>query len=195
MKQEMNDQQRLQLIESMIIKARNDYNESGTLYLMWGFVILFCSLTQFTAHYFFNMNMGYIWMLTWVAAIVQVLILRKEKRKSKRTTYTDEIIGYIWLCFFFCMMLTFFIMLYAKAYPVLLPAILVLYGVPTFLSGVILRFQPLKYGGLICWALAISSVLTPVQFQILYIAAAVLIAWIVPGIYLRKKYKKETNDQ
>jgi hypothetical protein len=59
---------------------------------------------------------------------------------------------------------------------------------PTFLSGIILKFRPLVIGGLICWLLALGSVFVPVDFQLLFLCAAVFCAWIIPGILLRKKF-------
>ena len=181
----------LQLIESMIQKARNDFKESGTLYLMWGFVILFCSLVQFTGNYFYKSDWSLVWMLTWLAVVVQIIILNKEKKKQKVRTYTDEIIGAIWIVFFICMALLAYILISHKANEVILPAVLVTYGIPTFLSGTLLKFNLLKWGGATCWLLAILCSLTPLSFQILFIAAAVIIAWIIPGIFLRRKFIKE----
>jgi hypothetical protein len=69
---------------------------------------------------------------------------------------------------------------------------LVLYGMPTFLSGVLLRFKPLKVGGLVCWLLAIASAYVSNDNQLLLLALAVIAAWITPGYLLRAKYKSET---
>jgi hypothetical protein len=46
-------------------------------------------------------------------------------------------------------------------------------------------------GGISCWALAILSLFIPVQFHLLLISAAISIAWILPGWYMRKKYLKQ----
>jgi hypothetical protein len=184
-------QNQLQLIESMIQKARNDFQESGTLYLMWGFVLLFCSLVQFIGLYFYSSNWSFIWMLTWVTVIAQIFILRKQKKKQGARSYTDEIMGAIWIVFFICMVLLAYILGSQKAFPSILPVILVMYGIPTFLSGTLIKFNLLKWGGVGCWVLAILCSLTPLNFQILFIGAAVIIAWIIPGIFLRKRFRNE----
>ncbi len=66
-----------------------------------------------------------------------------------------------------------------------------MYGMPTVLSGVILKFNPLKVGGICCWVLAILSTLVMYEFQLLLIALAVVAAWIIPGYLLKAKFKKE----
>lgn len=192
MDQQFNEQNSLQLIESMINKAKNNFSESGTLYLVWGIVVFICSAVQFTAIYFFKYeNSNYIWFLTWLVVIYQSFFLSRRAKKEKVKTYTADILKYVWICFASCMFILIFILIYQKAYYSINPAILVLYGMPTFLSGIILKFRSLIIGGIACWLLAIGSIMVPSVFQLLFICAAVLIAWIIPGILLRKKFKNQ----
>jgi hypothetical protein len=189
---EMTEKDSLQLITSMINKARNRFNETGILYLIYGWIIFICSLVQFIALYFFkSQNAYYIWYLTWAAVIYQVIYLRKKRASQKTRTYTDEIVGYVWLVFIICISLLIFLQLYLKSIATINPSILVLYGMPTFLSGVILKSNPLKIGGICCWLLAIVSIFILPEFQLLIIAVAVVVAWIIPGYLLKQKFKKE----
>lgn len=188
MEEKFNEHTSLQLIESMINRAKNEFSESGTLYLVWGIVIFICSIVQFIAIHFYHNNASYIWFLTWFVVIYQVIYLYKKGKKEKVKTYTADIIKYVWLSFTLCMFIVIFILIYQKAYTSINPAILVLYGLPTFLSGIILKFKPLIVGGICCWPLAASSVFAPYDYQLLFLCAAVVIAWIVPGFLLRKKY-------
>jgi hypothetical protein len=71
------------------------------------------------------------------------------------------------------------------------PLLLMMYGMPTFLSGVIMRFTALKIGGIICWCLSIVAVLVAPVYVLLLLAVAVIAAWIVPGYLLRKKFKNQ----
>ena len=192
MDQQFNEQNSLQLIESMINKAKNNFSESGTLYLLWGIVVFVCSMVQFVAiHFYNNQNAYYIWFLTWLVVIYQVIFLSRKAKKEKAKTYTADILKYVWICFAASMFLFIFILQYQKAYYSINPAILVLYGLPTFLSGVILKFRPLIIGGISCWLLSFGSVFVPYDYQLLFICAAVLFAWIIPGYLLRIKFKNQ----
>ena len=192
MDQQFNEQNSLQLIESMINKAKNNFSESGTLYLLWGIVVFVCSIVQFVAiHFYNNQNAYYIWFLTWLVVIYQVIFLSRKAKKEKVKTYTADILKYVWICFAASMFLFIFILQYQKAYYSINPAILVLYGLPTFLSGVILKFRPLTIGGIACWLLSFGSVFVPYDYQLLFICAAVLFAWIIPGYLLRIKFKNQ----
>ncbi len=192
MDQQFNEHTSLQLIESMINKAKNNFSESGTLYLVWGIVIFTCSIVQFIANYFYNnADVYYVWFLTWPVLIYQVFFLVKKAKKQQVKTYTDDILKYVWICFVILMFLLIFTLQYQKLFFGINPAILIVYGMPTFLSGIILKFKPLVLGGISCWLMAIGSVFFPFQFQSLFICAAVLFAWIIPGLLLRIKFKNQ----
>jgi hypothetical protein len=95
---QMTETESLQLITSMINKAKNRFNETGMLYLLWGWLILACCLVQFVAIHFFNNNKTYyVWYSTWLLLIYQFFYLRKRKAHRKVKMYTSEIVGFVWL--------------------------------------------------------------------------------------------------
>lgn len=182
----------LALIESMINKAKNRFSENGQLYLLWGWTVFFCSLFHFICIKFSLLpHPEMVWMLTWAAVIYQIIFLSKQKKKEKMKTYTDEVEAYVWIAFSVVMMLTIFLMAKNNAFNTMYPMFLVLYGIPTFLSGIVLRFKPLKVGGIICWVLAVIASFVWFEYQLLFLSLAVIAAWIVPGYLLRAKYKNE----
>ena len=189
MEESFNEKQSLELITGMINKAKNNFSESGMLYLVWGIAILLCSLMQFILGSLMGYkNVYYVWFLTGPVYIYQAIFLYKKKKKETVKTYTDEIIGYVWICFIVCFFIMIFILLYTRKFELIYSAILVLYAIPTFLSGAILKVKSLLIGGICCWALACISLFVPFNYHLLLISMAVLIAWIIPGIYLRNKY-------
>lgn len=191
-KKVMTEEESLSIISGMINRAKNRFSETGTLYLLWGWVILVCCIVQFVSLKYFNYQKGYqVWFLTWLAVIYQFIYLAKRVKNEKVKTYTDEIIGFVWFTFMICGVLMVFILIQLKAYESINPLILVLYGMPTFLSGIILKFKPLIVGGICCWVLAIASPFVTYQYQLLLLASAVIAAWIIPGYLLRAKFKKE----
>ena len=188
----MSEQESLSIIAGMINNARNRFSETGHLYLLWGFVIFVCCITQFIMlHFFKNNDAYYVWYLTWVVTIYQFYYLFKKRKRERVKTYTDEIIGFVWLTFVICSFILVYILIKNNAIDAINAAILVMYGMPTFLSGVLLRFKPLKIGAFICWALAFAAMFTNYEYQLLLLSLAVVAAWIIPGFILRAKFKKE----
>jgi ABC-type proline/glycine betaine transport system permease subunit len=188
----MSEKESMELIASMINKAKNRVSESGTLYLLWGWLILACCLVQFAGLHFFHYEKVYfIWYATWLLVIYQFFYLSKRRKARTVKTYTNEITVFVWIVFFICMMLAIFIGIQFRHYEMIDPLLLVLYGMPTFLSGIIFKFKPLVIGGICCWVFATFSPFVPVDYQLLLLAAAVISAWIVPGYLLKENFKKE----
>jgi uncharacterized membrane protein len=188
----MTEAESLSIISGMINHAKNRFSENGHLYLLWGWLVFICSLAHFICIKFqLLQHPEIVWAATWLAVIYQVIFLSKQKKKEKVKTYADEIVGYVWLAFAIMMFITIFLMSKNSAFEKMYPMFLVLYGMPTFLCGIIFRFPALKFGGLCCWALAIVAAFVNWDYQLLLLALAVFTAWIIPGYLLREKFKKE----
>ena len=186
----------LQLIESMINRAKDKFSENGHLYLLWGWTVLLCSLAHFfLGKYVYDFrNASLVWMLTWAVLLYQFIYLARNRKKPIVRTYTDDILGYVWLVFVILMALVSFVVVREMGktfYQLLYSLLLVSYGVPTFLSGIILRFRPLVIGGVVCWLLAILSAFMAYEYHLLLLATAVVAAWIIPGYALQLKYKRQ----
>ena len=190
-------EQSLSVIHSMIEKAKNQFSENGHLYLLWGWVVLICSITQFVLLKIVQYEKHYlVWMACWLAFIYQFFYLRKEQNRQKVKTYADKMIGFIWFSFIILMMLVGFSLGYTVGehyYKIFCPVFLAMYGVPTFLSGIFLQFRPLVIGGIGCWVMSVLSYFIPNDYQLLLLSAAMIIAWIIPGYILRSKYQNQNN--
>lgn len=186
--------QSLQLIESMINKAKNRFSENGHLYLLWGWVVLICSLGQFAA---IKWNLlehpEWVWGLTWVALLYQTVYLVRQKKKLRVSTYTDEILKAIWVVFLVCGVLLAWVVGRLGDWKTMYSLILMIYGIPTVLSGTVLRFKPLIWGGILCWVLCIISIYLSFIYILLLISLAVIAAWIIPGYLMQQKFAKENK--
>jgi hypothetical protein len=191
--QSMTEKESMELITSMINKAKNRFTESGTLYLLWGWLIFLCCIIQFVGLHFLNYDkVYYVWYSTWILLIYQFFYISKRKKDRKVRMYTGEIIIYVWIVFVITYALLLFILFYNGALSCINPAILATYGMPTFLVGIILKFKPLKIGGICCWLFAIAAPFASYDYQFLFIASAVIIAWVVPGYIFQHKFKNAT---
>lgn len=193
----MTGQESLRIIEEMISTAKSQFSENGHLYLLWGWLIFFCSIAQFLLLHVFNSFWHWsVWLLTWVAIVYQYVYVRRKIRKRTVRTYADSVVGTVWLAFIIVLTLmagvigNIFQAQGKDFYLMINPLLLLIYGLPTFITGSVLKFKPLWLGGIGCWALSIITALMPGDWQTLMLAPAMLIAWIVPGYMLRARYRK-----
>lgn len=189
-------QQSLQLIESMINRAKDKFAEDGMMYLIWGWLVLSCSLSQFILLHVLNYPYHYIvWLAVFPVFVYQYLYIKKKYRHITVVTYADSIIGFVWITFAIIISLIGFVIGWLTGgdyYIHIIPLLLAVYGMPVFLTGVIVRFKPLIFGGIACWGLCIASTfIKNYDYQFLMIPAAMLLAWIYPGYTLRSRYKKQ----
>ena len=69
------------------------------------------------------------------------------------------------------------------------PLFLLLYGLPTFITGAACKFKPMFWGGIFCWACCIAALFTTVKIDMLLVAASAIMAWLIPGIIIEKEYR------
>jgi len=191
---QLSEQESLRLIAQMINQAKSFYYESGISPLIWGFTNLIC----FTLAYFDRTVKGFDlpfspFFLMIITLAIQLYYDRKEghEKKAIATTYHDDVHKYVWMSFGFA------IAIFSAAgsianigYP-MLPVFLILFGIPTLITGCIIKFPPMIIGAVICWIFSVVAFLHQGYYAYLLCAAGATAAWIIPGFILRAEFKKQ----
>lgn len=181
------EQQSLELITQMINKAKCDYEETGIGALLWGSLIVSCSLITFANFYWQIKVLDFIWLLTFFALIPQIIISVRAAKRKKYKTYGDEAMAAIWISFAIAL---FLVSIYSSKYelPNAGALFLIMYGVPTFATGYVRHFKPMIAGGIICWLFAVICFYVQFPYIMLFTAGAAIAAWVIPGLMLRQRY-------
>ncbi|MGQ0737705.1 MAG: hypothetical protein ACT4OJ_01475 [Bacteroidota bacterium] len=206
----------LDLITTMIVKAKDSYHDTGIGAMMWGAVVAVCTLVRLAEiHFGFGLPFD-IYLLTLAALIPQVFITIREKKERRVKSYDDIYMDYIWMGFGICLFLLIHVinLVYrdwepvAKEYRELTghpssfkfhefinPLFLILYGLPTFVTGAACKFKPMLWGGLLCWTCSIVAVYTPIKIDLLLTALSAIAAWFIPGLIMEKEYRHYKKQQ
>ncbi|MEP7254906.1 MAG: hypothetical protein ABI666_03970 [Ferruginibacter sp.] len=186
-------QDSLKLIQTMIAKTRQDMSDDSSHFLLWGWITFIACTGQFVL-----LKWGYekhylVWLLIIPGVIISIYLGIKEKRTQKANTYVGDSMKYLWMG----MGISFFVlsMILGKMgwNSNVFPFFMLLYGLGTFISGKFLQFNPLVYGGIAAWAMAVVSSYFSYEYQILFAAAAILVSYIIPAYMLRSKNKSSFN--
>ncbi len=183
--------QSLQLIQAMINKVKQDITDNTVYFLVWGWITFVACTAQFVLKRIMDYEQHYqVWWLIIVGVIFSIWKGAKEGKKKKARTYVGDSMKNLWIG----MGISFFVLsvILSKigwGSPIF-PFFILLYGLGTFLSGTIIHFKPLIFGGIIAWILAIGSVFVEYDFQILFGAGAILFSYIIPAYMLRSKNKR-----
>jgi len=187
-----NEKDSIRVITEMIENSKSNLKDNSFFYLLWGWLVLIASITNFVL-----LKMGYF-EIAWIpwpilmfgGGIVSGIVGHRIGKKAKAKTMFDTTMAYLWVAF----VVTIFIILFSagsgniswKASNVL---IIALYGLGTFVSGGILKFKPLVIGGILSWAIAVATLFIPEIFSLVMVALSIVVAYLIPGYMLKSKEK------
>ena len=190
---EFTPEESLQLISQVIANTRNNIKHTSFFFLFWGWIMTFSSLTCFfLIRYFVGIHQyDHINMACWIAwsvptaigIAVQIYYLQKLGKTTRVRSQLSAIIRTLWYANFVALMIICYLCNRLNIYPT--PLILVLTGLSTFLTGRIIDFKPLMYGGLVFAIAAILAVLVRGDYQLLIVAVAIVLGYLVPGYILK----------
>ncbi len=188
---EFSPEQSLRLISSMIETTKNSLKDSSHYFLLWGWAVMIACIGQYYLKVIVNYPNHYIvWWITPFVLLVHVFFIVRDRKKEKVRTFINEAGSYLWTAIglsFFATSFVFGKIGWEHCYPFYI----ILYGIGTYVSGSLIKFKPLIIGGIICFPLTIITAYLGFDYQIIMLALAILVSYIIPGYLLRTKYKKQ----
>lgn len=216
----LSPQESLSIIQTMLQKAhRESYNESGNSAILWGAIVTFCGLFN-AAEMYWNFYVGFdVWLLTLIAIIPQIFISISDNKNKKVKTYIEEFIDSVWIVYavsIFALSAYNNIIPYTSekimtannqqlfvkdlitgstsSWHPFVPSIgslyLIIFGVPTLITGLVVKFKPMIYGAVLNYIFFIISLYTPTIVDILLMGVSAIFCWLIPGIIRRREYLK-----
>lgn len=208
---QMSELESLQVISTMIQKAKASYHDKGTGAILWGVVITICSMSTWAQlQYKYELPFD-IWLLTLAAVVPTIILSVRESRRRKVKGYDETAMNWVWTCFG----ISIFLVVHTsnavgaafgevknavEAAGGTRPAIyysdyssafmLIVYGIPTLVSAGIKKFKPMLIGGIVCWVSAVAVVYTDRATDMLLMALSATCAWLIPGLILFVKSRK-----
>lgn len=182
------EQESLVIIQQMMNKTKEQLFDNSNLFLLWGFAAFICTVTQYILIKINIQNSEAVWIAMPIIAVIHIYIVIKQRSKIKVQTYNGNAISALWTAIGFAFISIVF---FASQKINILPTIILLYAIGTFVSGKIINFKPLVIGGSVCFLLSIAIAFIKDEKQLLIMAAAILISYIIPGFLLKKEYKNQ----
>lgn len=185
-------EQSLQLIQSMLEKTRKGFSDSSFYLILWGWLIFIAAIAEYVLMVFCKYEQHYlVWNLMWLGAIASIVYGIRQERKEKVKTYMSDTMKYFGIGAGVTFTILAFIVGCYEMWQHSFPFYFLLYGFMSFISGAIIQYKPLRVAGIVCWAIAIASIFVKFDVQLLLMALAVLVAYIIPGYMLKARYKQQ----
>ncbi len=181
----MTGQESLQIINQMIREARKNLSETSIFFLIWGILLASAGVAEFIL-----IKQGFsapyiVWpMAGLTGGIISAVVGKKISIEKGVSTLWDRMSFALWTSFFITLVIFIACCVISDINPG--AYIMVLTGLPTITTGIILRFKPLIFGGVCFWLCGIAGFFLPNLYLPLLFTAAITLGYILSGILLRK---------
>jgi hypothetical protein len=203
----MDSNANIKIIEDMLYTAKKEVKDNGAFFLLWGWLVFVAAIGQSAIHWLGGDHQSFrifsglkveMAGITWavlmpLGAVLSIIVSRKQQKQERVRTWFDDVMKYLWISFGVVLFIILFAMGYLQVN--LFPLIIALYGLGLFVTGGVLKFRPLIFGGIICWILAFVSLFLTGEYITLCLALSVLIGYIIPGYILQKQSNEKENVQ
>lgn len=184
----------LQLIQTMIKKTKGAVADDSFFYLLWGWLVFACCITEFVMKVYLNYPNHYIvWWLMPVGGVVSWIYGSRQAKQQQVKTFVSEAMEYVWIGLAMAFFTLIFINVGAGSWQTVFTYYILLYAIGTFVSGCLLHFRPLIIGGLSNFVISAVSIRYNFDYQLLFGAVAILTSYIIPGHLLRIRFKKHKH--
>lgn len=193
---QLDAEQSLRIIEKMIADSRNKFYNNGFAFIFWGFLVILSFLAVYLLiQWGYNDAAQWVWPVMTVFGVIitfayyRVFSACKDKRQG---TTSDVNNGRIWLGFLFSIIVLIYLCIYLQINPG--SFIWCLMGFGMFACGAIYRYKPIYLGAIVFWIGAVISVRLQTNGAVVITGIlTMLLGYIVPGVLLWLKVKKESN--
>jgi hypothetical protein len=189
----MTGEESLKIITDMINRTKANVRQSSFHLIFWGWLIFICSIGEYILMKFTGMTSPwYIWYLVAPGVLVSMAYGFSKGRKEHVHSYADMVYMWTWIGFLVVAIILMLILNLEKRYDLIPTFILLAAGLPTFISGIIIKYRPLVIGGLSMWVISLISYFAGGDFSPFAVACAMVTGYLVPGYLIRRRISHDT---
>jgi len=174
----------LRVISQAIDKTQDNVAKNSFLFLLWGWLMVIASLGFFVLRRYTSFEYYFVpFPASAAVGALTSLIYYFRQRAGTTQTYVDHFLSRMWLVLGAGFIAVVFVNVSQGNTP--FTYTLLIGGIGTMVSGLVLRFNPLALGGAIMLLSAVASIYVPEADRVLLQAGAVVAGYLVPGYLLR----------
>ncbi|MFZ1808324.1 MAG: hypothetical protein WAU36_13925 [Cyclobacteriaceae bacterium] len=185
----LSPQQSLDLIQSMIRQAHGNMSSNSFYLILWGWVVIAANLGMYVMIKFTDIQQPHlIWLIAIPAWVISMIHGSRHGRKQRKTSHLDRVNMWLWIAFGICILPVIGFM--NKLNFQVTPLILIVTALPTFVTGIMLKFRPLLLGGISFYVFGIICFFVSPLNQFLVGSIAIVCGYLIPGYLLKATRKK-----
>lgn len=182
-------QESLAIITEAINKTKDNYRNNSFYFLLWGWLIALASIGFFVLHQYTAFEYYFIPfpILATVGIITTIVYYLRQHSKAPTESYMTYFLSRLWLVLGASFILVVFINVSQHHAP--FTYTLIIAGIGTAVSGIVMRFKPMTWGGIFFFASAVASIYIPDAFSVLLQGVAIIVGYLIPGYLLKNSNK------
>jgi hypothetical protein len=185
--QTLNPKESLALITEVINKTKENINQHSFIFLLWGWLLVVATVSRYLLTAFTDFKYFFLpYPILSALGILVTILFYLQKSMVNTETYLSYFIKRLWMVLLLGFISVVFISVYQNIQPA--PYIMIVGGIGTLVTGVVLKFKPLQIGGILFLLLAIISSLIANEYKDLVHGIAIILGYLIPG-YLLKSAK------
>ena len=193
--QELSKEKSLEIIHQMINQAKTNITDNGLSWLLWGIMIFLASLSTYFFLYIGSDNIFLGWNIFGIVTIILLLYDIFRPKKKLVSTYVSDLMKLVDIGFIICLFTIIFSINVAVGANGGFGFFLMIFAFMMLIKGGAIKSRSLMIGAVVNWAGAIAMFINKeFKYDMLIMAAAVLIGYIIPGILLWRQYRKLNNN-
>jgi hypothetical protein len=196
-KNNLTPEESFDLINKAISNFKVNYKESAKTFLLWGWILTLASFSNFIilkilhAKEAYNL-MGFYTLCNWgvfilIGSIFLFFMERKINKEKKVYSHLDSYIKKLWTVAVASFFIAIILCIKLEIAPP--PIMLLIGGIATTTSGLLIKFKPLIIGGMSFFVFSIATTFVSNEYIALIVGVAVICGYLIPG-YLLKSAKE-----
>lgn len=189
--QPFSNEKSIEIIQQMITQAKNTITDDGVGWLVWGTMNILASVSTYVFIEADAENIFLGWNIFGILTIVLLTYsLFKPKKKVVRT-YIGDLLRLVDIGFIICIFIIILSINVAVSPNAGFGYLLMIFGFLMLIKGGAIRSRSLIIGAAVNWLGAIAMFFNKeFKYDMLIMAAAVLIGYIIPGFLLWQQNRK-----
>lgn len=181
------------IINKAIANFKMNYKESANTFLLFGWIFTLASFSNFFILKILHSKEAYnlmgplsfgIWILFGLIAFVILFFMERKTDRDKIVySYLENYIKILWSVTAASFFIAAIICIKLEITPP--PVMLLIAGLATTTTGLLIRFRPLVIGGMSFFIFSIATSFVTNEYLALITGAAIICGYLIPGYFLK----------
>lgn len=188
---DMTPDESFSIINKAIANFKLNYRETAKVFLLWGWVLAIASFSNFIILkilYNREASIGFISLCNWtvfllIGFVIMIFVERKIDKEKKVYSYLESYFKNLWTVTAASFIIATFLCIKLQINPP--PIMLLIAGMATTTSGLLIKYRPVIFGGMAFFIFSVAATFISNEYISLIVFGAIICGYLIPGYFLK----------